>query len=316
MTKVRKQRKTKTSTPARPRKQTREHALLTREDAVEAHQERLEAREQAAADVRAEVEALMTALRDANGHLVVANLRSQTLAEQMKQLYEEAQNAIQAKDDFFSVISHELRTPLTSITGWAALLLRDPDSGTIAEAARSIASSAAVQAKLVDDLLDVSRIMTNKFAITEARIDLREVIEESVSGMRPLAAAKSISLREKLEGSIITDGDAARLRQVVTNLLANAIKYTPPGGLIETRLMRDGAFAVIEVSDTGEGISAEFLPLVFERRSQATERRFAGLGLGLAIVKHIVELHHGSVGVRSEGVGKGATFTVRIPLQG
>ena len=316
MTKVRKQRKTKTSTPARPRKQTREHALLTREDAVEAHQERLEAREQAAADVRAEVEALMTALRDANGHLVVANLRSQTLAEQMKQLYEEAQNAIQAKDDFFSVISHELRTPLTSITGWAALLLRDPDSGTIAEAARSIASSAAVQAKLVDDLLDVSRIMTNKFAITEARIDLREVIEESVSGMRPLAAAKSISLREKLEGSIITDGDAARLRQVVTNLLANAIKYTPPGGLIETRLMRDGAFAVIEVSDTGEGISAEFLPLVFERRSQATERRFAGLGLGLAIVKHIVELHHGSVAVRSEGVGKGATFTVRIPLQG
>ena len=316
MTKVRKQRKTKTSTPARPRKQTRENALLTREDAVEAHQERLEAREQAAADVRAEVEALMTALRDANGHLIVANLRSQTLAEQMKQLYEEAQNAIQAKDDFFSVISHELRTPLTSITGWAALLLRDPDSGTIAEAARSIASSAAVQAKLVDDLLDVSRIMTNKFAITEARIDLREVIEESVSGMRPLAAAKSISLREKLEGSIITDGDAARLRQVVTNLLANAIKYTPPGGLIETRLMRDGAFAVIEVSDTGEGISAEFLPFVFDRRSQATERRFAGLGLGLAIVKHIVELHHGSVAVRSEGVGKGATFTVRIPLQG
>ena len=158
--------------------------------------------------------------------------------------------------------------------------------------------------------------MTNKFAITEARIDLREVIEESISGMRPLAAAKSISLREKLEGSIITDGDAARLRQVVTNLLANAIKYTPPGGLIETRLMRDDGSAVIEVSDTGEGISAEFLPFVFDRRSQATERRFAGLGLGLAIVKHIVELHHGSVGVRSEGVGKGATFTVRIPLQG
>jgi signal transduction histidine kinase len=313
VTRMRKQPKTKARTAAGPGKQSREKALRTREDAVELHKEQLQDREQAAADVRAEVEALMTALRDANGHLVLANLRSQSLAEQMKQLYEEARNAIQAKDDFFSVISHELRTPLTSITGWAALLLHNPDSGTIAEAARSIASSAAVQAKLVDDLLDVSRIMTNKFAITEARIDLREVIEESVSGMRPLAAAKDISLREKLQGSTIIDGDATRLRQVVTNLLANAVKYTPAGGLIETRLLRDGAFAVIEVSDTGEGISPEFLPFVFERRSQATERRFAGLGLGLAIVKHIVELHGGSVAVRSEGVGKGATFTVRIP---
>ena len=311
--KMRKQGKAKTSTPTGPAKQTRENALVTREDAVGVHEEQLEAREKTAADVRAEVEALMTALREANGHLVVANLRSQSLAEQMNQLYEEAKNAIKAKDDFFSVISHELRTPLTSIAGWAALLQHDPDSGTIAEAARSIASSAAVQAQLIDDLLDVSRIMTNKFAITEARIDLREVIEDSVSGMRPMAAAKNLSLRNKLQGSIIIDGDAARLRQVVTNLLANAIKYTPAGGLIETRLWRDGAFGVVEVSDTGEGISAQFLPFVFDRRAQATERRFAGLGLGLAIVKHIVELHRGSVAVRSEGEGKGATFTVRIP---
>ena len=313
MTKMREQRKEKTSTQTRSQHQTRENAVQTREDAVEVQEEQMKAREQTAADVRAELEALMTALRDANGHLVLANLRSQTLAEQMNQLYEEARNAIQAKDDFFSVISHELRTPLTSITGWAALLQHEPDSGTIAEAARSIASSAALQAQLIDDLLDVSRIMTNKFAITEAKIDLRGVIEDSVSGMRPMAAAKSLSLRMKLEESIIIDGDAARLRQVVTNLLTNAIKYTPAGGLIETRLLRDGAFGVIEVSDTGEGISAQFLPFVFERRAQATERRFAGLGLGLAIVKHIVELHHGSVAVRSEGEGKGATFTVRIP---
>lgn len=313
MTKMRKQRKAQTSTLTRSEHQTRENAVQTREDAVEVHEEQMKAREQTAADVRAELEALMTALRDANGHLVLANLRSQTLAEQMNQLYEEAKNAIQAKDDFFSVISHELRTPLTSITGWAGLLLHEPDPGTIAEAARSIASSAAVQAQLIDDLLDVSRIMTNKFAITEAKIDLREVIEDSVSGMRPMAAAKDLLLRNKLQESIIIDGDAARLRQVMTNLLTNSIKYTPAGGLIETRLLRDGAFGVIEVSDTGEGISAQFLPFVFERRAQATERRFAGLGLGLAIVKHIVELHHGSVAVRSEGEGKGATFTVRIP---
>ena len=273
----------------------------------------VEAREPTAADVRAEFEALMEALREANGHLVMANLRSQSLAEQMNQLYEEARSAIQAKDDFFTAISHELRTPLTSISGWAALLLDSPDAATISEAARSIASSAAIQAQLIDDLLDVSRIMTNKFAITEAKIDLRDVVEDSVSGMRPIATAKDISLRKQAEQSVVIEGDPARLRQVLTNLLTNAVKFTPAGGLIETRLSRDEAFGIIEVSDTGEGISAEFLPFVFERRAQATERRFAGLGLGLAIVKHIVELHRGSVEVRSEGAGKGATFTVRIP---
>ena len=290
-----------------------EEALRSREGAEDASEEQLEGREQTAADVRAEFEALMEALREANGHLVLANLRSQSLAEQMNQLYEEARTAIQAKDDFFSAISHELRTPLTSITGWAALLLDSPDAATISEAARSIASSAAVQAQLIDDLLDVSRIMTNKFAITEAKIDLRDVIEDSVSGMRPIAAAKDISLRKQVEQSVVIDGDPARLRQVLTNLLTNAIKFTPAGGLIETRLSRESSFGVIEVSDTGEGISAAFLPYVFERRSQATERRFAGLGLGLAIVKHIIELHRGPVEVRSEGEGKGATFTVRIP---
>jgi signal transduction histidine kinase len=275
-----------------------------------------EGREQTAADVRAEFEALMEALREANGHLIMANLRSQSLAEQMNQLYEEARRAIQAKDDFFNVISHELRTPLTSIAGWAALLMLDsPDARTISEAARSIASSAAVQAQLIDDLLDISRIMTNKFAITESKIDLREVIEDGVSGMRPIASARDISLRKQADQSVVIDGDPSRLRQVLTNLLTNAIKFTPAGGLIETRLTREGSFAVIEVSDTGEGISAAFLPLVFERRSQATERRFAGLGLGLAIVKHIVELHRGTVDVRSEGEGKGATFTVRIQCE-
>ena len=284
-----------------------------RDEAEGASAERSAGREQTAADVRAEFEALMEALREANGHLILANLRSQSLAEQMNQLYEEARTAIQAKDDFFSAISHELRTPLTSITGWAALLLDSPDAETISEAARSIASSAAMQAQLIDDLLDVSRIMTNKFAIAEARVELRDVLEESVSGMRPIAAAKDITLRKQAEQSVVIDGDPARLRQVLTNLLTNAIKFTPAGGLIETRLSRDGSNAVIEVSDTGEGISAEFLPFVFDRRAQATERRFAGLGLGLAIVKHIIELHRGTVEVRSEGAGKGATFTVRIP---
>ncbi|HEU4889307.1 MAG TPA: HAMP domain-containing sensor histidine kinase [Thermoanaerobaculia bacterium] len=292
-----------------------QEALHSREDAPDASEQHIEVREQTAADVRAEFEALMEALREANGHLVMANLRSQSLAEQMNQLYEEARSAIEAKDDFFSAISHELRTPLTSIKGWAGLLLDSPDATTISEAARSIASSAAVQAQLIDDLLDVSRIMTNKFAITEAKIDLRDVIEDSVSGMRPIATAKDISLRKQVDQPVFIDGDPARLRQVLTNLLTNAIKFTPAGGLVETRLSRDQSFGIIEVCDTGEGISADFLPHVFERRAQATERRFAGLGLGLAIVKHIIELHRGSVEVRSDGEGKGATFTVRIPCE-
>lgn len=308
-----KQRKQKTSQARSAKSPTREESVGLREVAVEAQEEQLRAGEQDSADVRLELEALMAALREANGHLVVANLRSQTLAEQMNQLYEEATTAIQAKDDFFAVISHELRTPLTSIIGWAALLERDPDAATIAEAARSIASSAAVQAHLIDDLLDVSRIMTGKFAITEARIDLRAVIDDTVSGMRPLAAAKGVSLRTTVEQSIIIDGDAARLRQVVSNLLGNAIKFTPAGGLIETCLTRDDSFAVVEVCDTGEGIASHFLPFVFERRAQASARRFAGLGLGLAIVKHIVELHGGSVAAASEGEGKGSRFTIRIP---
>ena len=312
MVKRRKQRTSRRPAVGTP---TREEALLAREEAVVAHEGQLESREQTAAHVRAEFEALMDALREANGHLVLANVRSQSLAEQMNQLYEEARSAIQAKDDFFSAISHELRTPLTSITGWAALLLDTPDAATISEAARSIAASAALQAQLIDDLLDVSRIMTNKFAITEAKLDLRDVIEDSVSGMRPIAVANNISLRKQLDQPVIIDGDPARLRQVLTNLLTNAIKFTPAGGLVETRLSRQGSFGIIEVSDTGEGISPEFLPYVFERRAQATERRFAGLGLGLAIVKHIVELHRGSVEVSSEGEGKGATFTIRIPCR-
>jgi signal transduction histidine kinase len=313
MAKMPKQRKRAGAKTRNAETTAREESVTLREDAVEEHEEQLRAGEQTAADVRLELGALMASLREANGHLIVANLRSQTLADQMNELYEEARAAIQAKDDFFALISHELRTPLTSITGWAALLERAPDSATITEAARSIASSAALQARLIDDLLDVSRIMTGKFAISEASLDLREVIDDTISGMRPLAAAQGISLRVTALESVIINGDAARLRQVITNLLSNAVKFTPMGGLIETCLTRDGSFAVVEVCDTGEGISSDFLPYVFERRLQARSKRFGGLGLGLAIVKHIVELHGGSVAASSEGEGKGATFTIRIP---
>jgi signal transduction histidine kinase len=276
-------------------------------------QSKAESAEESAERARADLAALMEALREANGHLIVANLRSEALAEQMTQLYLEASIAIQAKDDFFALISHELRTPLTSITGWAGLLGGEPDSATVAEAAHSIATSAAVQAKLVDDLLDVSRIMTGKFDISRAEIDLYTVVNDAVSAMRPAAAAKGVSLQTSANESIVISGDARRLGQVVSNLLSNALKFTPAGGIIDLRLTALSTLAVLEVQDNGEGIPVEFLLSIFERRAQSIARRFAGLGLGLTIVKHIVELHDGSVKAESEGEGKGARFTITIP---
>ena len=290
-----------------------EESLRLQAADLAAREESLRAREVAAEQAWRDIEMVMGDLREANEHLVVANLKSQALAQELGRLYDEATRKSQAKDDFFALLSHELRTPLTSITGWADLLGRDPAPATVAEAARSIATSAALQAKLVDDLLDVSRIMTGKFTITPAEIDLYAVLDEAVSAMRPAATAKGVSLRTVKQQQIVISGDAARLRQVVSNLLSNAVKFTPAGGLIEVSLVLDGAFAVMKVCDTGEGIPEGFLPDVFDRHAQADVRRFGGLGLGLAIVKHIVEEHGGSVVAASRGEGKGATFTVRIP---
>jgi signal transduction histidine kinase len=297
-----------------PQASSRQEALRLAEAALAAREEALRAREEIAARSTATLEGVMNDLREANEHLVMANLRSQTLAVELTQLYDEATAANQAKDDFFALLSHELRTPLTSIKGWADLLVRNPDPATIAEAARSIATSAALQAKLVDDLLDVSRIVTGKFSIIVAKIDLSSVVEDAASAVRPQASALGLSLRTNVKSSIIASGDAVRLRQVVGNLLANAIKFTPPGGLVEVSLALDDSFALVEVCDTGEGITSSFLPDVFDRHAQADAKRFGGLGLGLAIVKHIVELHGGSVKAASQGEGKGSTFSVRIPV--
>jgi signal transduction histidine kinase len=293
---------------------SREDALSLREAALTAGEESLHVREEAAAQAWPDIEAVMADLREANEHLVVANLKSQALAQELARLNEKATAESQAKDDFFALLSHELRTPLTSIKGWAELLVRNPDAPTIAEAARSIATSAALQAQLVDDLLDVSRIMTGKFGFTEAEMDLRPVVEDAMSALHPMAAAKGLSLRMVARQSIVINGDASRLRQVIVNLLSNAVKFTPAGGLIEVRVALDGSFGIVEVSDTGDGISERFLPDVFNRHAQADARRFGGLGLGLAIVKHIVELHGGTVAALSQGEGKGAMFTVRLPI--
>ncbi|MFN2239741.1 MAG: sensor histidine kinase [Thermoanaerobaculia bacterium] len=268
-----------------------------------------------AADAQSQIdnEAILRDLREANANLVLANLRSIALANEVRRLYEEATDANEAKDAFFEQVSHELRTPLTSISGWAALLGIEPAPETIHEAARSIAGSAAVQARLINDLLDVSRITARSFDIAKEPVDVQVVADEAITAMRPMAMTKGISLSADMVSGISIEGDAMRLRQVFDNFLSNALKFTPSGGVVEALLVRDGDDAVFTIRDNGEGIPADLLPQMFKRHAQAKTGRFGGLGLGLSIVKHIIELHGGSVKAESEGPGKGSCFTVRIP---
>jgi PAS domain S-box-containing protein len=231
----------------------------------------------------------------------------------------EAEAANRLKDEFLATLSHELRTPLTAILGWAKLLADGHVAADKAdEVFRAIYRNARSQAQLVDDLLDVSRIITGKLRIEAAPVDLAAVVEAAASVVGPAAASKGVGLNVRLEADDATvDGDPERLQQVVWNLLSNAVKFTPAGGAVEARVRRAGPRVEVAVSDTGQGIAPEFLPYVFERFRQAdmgTTRRHGGLGLGLAIVRHLVELHGGAVEASSEGAGRGSTFTVRLPV--
>ena len=232
----------------------------------------------------------------------------------------EAEAANRLKDEFLAMLSHELRTPLTAILGWAKLLADgEVAAGKTADAFAAIYRNARTQAKLIDDLLDVSRVITGKLRIEVAPTDLGAVVEAAAAVVRPAAAAKGVELHVRLDDEGLTaDGDPARLQQVVWNLLSNALKFTPAGGGVEARVRRAGSQLEVAVSDTGQGIGPEFLPHVFERFRQAdmgTTRRHGGLGLGLAIVRHLVELHGGTVRAESEGEGRGSTFTVRLPVR-
>jgi CheY-like chemotaxis protein len=232
----------------------------------------------------------------------------------------EAEAANRVKDQFLSTLSHELRTPMTPILSWATLLRINPmlDEETRAQALESIERSARIEIRLIDELLDVSRIASGKLFLTVRPVDLFSVIEAAIDVVRPAAEAKNIALlcrQDSLVGAV--SGDAARLQQVVWNLLINAVKFTPEGGKVAVRLERVGAHARITVSDNGKGISAEFLPYVFEGFRQAdstTAREYGGLGLGLAIVRQLVELHGGTVHSESPGEGQGALFSVQLPL--
>lgn len=240
-------------------------------------------------------------------------------AVQNARLYREAQDANRAKDDFLATLAHELRTPMTGILGWVQMLKADAVvQGDAATAIEMIESSTRVQARLVEDLLDVSRIIAGKLRVERAPVELGPVVEAVVETFRARAEESKVQLDVTLaEPALSVYGDETRLHQVIWNLLSNAIKFTPEEGRVRVELNRLESRAILRVSDTGRGISPDFLPHVFERFRQAdntTTRSQAGLGLGLAIVSHLVELHGGEVRVESEGEGKGSTFIITLPI--
>ena len=239
----------------------------------------------------------------------------QKLLQQTKDLIQ----ANQLKDEFLAIVSHELRTPLNPILGWSQLLLAGKlDPERIVQGVAIIERNAKLQAQLIDDLLDVSKILRGKLNLNKVPLNLESVIRAALSTVQLTAEAKSIQIETEFEsdiGQIL--GDAARLQQIMWNLISNAVKFTPEQGHIIVKLKRIATQALIEVVDTGRGIEPEFIPYVFDRFRQADSantREFGGLGLGLAIVRHLCELHEGTVAVSSPGLNQGATFSVRLPL--
>jgi PAS domain S-box-containing protein len=283
----------------------------------------------------------ITALRDDTGRLLgyakltrdlteakrveameTANQQRDELLDAERNARMTAQRATRLKDEFLATLSHELRTPLSAILGWTQLLLRGDASKGPDEHKRAIEvidRNARAQVKLIDDLLDLSRVMAGKLRLDLHQVSFAGIVEAAVDSAKPSADVKGIRLTAILGSSSqdIVSADSARLQQVVWNLLTNAIKFTPKGGQVQVLLQRVNSHLELSVSDTGIGIPANYLPHVFDRFSQkdsSTTRAFGGLGLGLAICKQLVELHGGAIRAASQGEGKGATFSVQLPL--
>jgi signal transduction histidine kinase len=243
-----------------------------------------------------------------------------SLALENARLYREAQEANRAKDEFLATLSHELRTPLNAILGWTQILRsKHLDQVTTGRAFEAIERNAKAQAELIEDMLDVSRIITGRLRLELQPVQLSEAVEAALESVRPAAEAKGV----RLESNIIADcgiisGDQHRLQQIVWNLLSNAVKFTPASGHVRVKLEHTEGEAKLTVTDTGRGISPHFLPYVFDRFRQAetmVSRTAGGLGLGLSIARHLVELHGGVIEASSEGEGRGATFVVTFPLR-
>jgi signal transduction histidine kinase len=231
----------------------------------------------------------------------------------------EAESVRRAKDEFLAVLSHELRAPLQGILGWVSLLKGgrlDPAQG--AHAHDAIERSARRQMQLINDLLDVSRIVAGNFTVESRPLEMSDIVERLVEQFRPLAAMRGVGFESNVSDCGVTVGDPERLAQVLASLLSNALKFTPAGGRIAVRCEKRGGQILLAVMDSGEGITPEFLPHVFDRFRQAdatSTRRHGGLGLGLAIARQLVELHCGTITAESAGPARGATFTVRLPVR-
>jgi len=264
-------------------------------------------------------------MRDENGDLLgsvitfrdISERRAASVAAEAERRYREAEAQNHAKDNFLATLSHELRTPMTSILGWVQFLRSghyEPED--LEEALRTIESSARLQARLIDDMLDVSRIVLGKFQVDLKPTHICDVVDAVLITARPLAAERGVRLTSEIEDRDCTvNADANRMQQVIGNLLSNAIKFTPPGKHVDLRVERTNGDVRIRVKDEGEGIEPAFLPYVFDRLRQAEgSNKRSGLGLGLAIARHIVELHHGDITAESDGPGHGATFTVTLPV--
>jgi hypothetical protein len=272
------------------------------------------------------VESTISAMTDPNGMPIgrvmtfrdTTEKRAAALAAEAERRYREAEAQNRAKDNFLATLSHELRTPMTSILGWVQFLRTGGyTKEELDEALQTVESSARLQARLIDDMLDVSRIILGKFQVDLKPTRLSDVVDAALTTARPVAAEREVQITSEIaERDSVVAADPSRLQQVIGNILSNAIKFTPPGKRVDLRMFRTDQKAQISVTDEGEGIEPSFLPHVFERLRQADgSMKRSGLGLGLAIARHIVELHHGEIVAESEGKGKGARFIVTLPLE-
>jgi PAS domain S-box-containing protein len=261
----------------------------------------------------------VTAMRMA-ANLTAVAIENVALLERESTARANAEESNRLKDEFLATVSHELRTPLTAILGWSRMLEGGSlDSDMARRAIDTIKRNAKSQAQIIDDILDVSRIITGNLYLELNPLELESVLEAAVNVVRPTAEAKGIQLELNFEEPVAVSGDSNRLQQVFWNLLSNAVKFTPSGGKVRVNLRKIDSEADVTVSDTGQGITADFLPFVFDRFRQAdstSTRQHGGLGLGLAIARHLIEIHGGAIEAKSLGEGEGATFTVRLPLVG
>ncbi|MCA1562742.1 MAG: PAS domain-containing sensor histidine kinase [Acidobacteria bacterium] len=259
-------------------------------------------------------------IRNADGVILGASKIARDISEQ-KRLRQMADEGSRSKDEFLALLSHELRTPLNAVVGYARMLRQKDlpmDVEQRAKALEVLERNADALGKLVNDVLDTSQVVTGKLRLAVEPLSLDDVLREAVDTIQPAARAKHVTVETELAPGLDIAGDRDRLRQVAWNLLANAVKFTPVGGRVSLRAMREGAEIVVRVRDTGSGIAADDIPLIFQRFWQAgpgMSRERGGLGLGLALVRHFVELHGGTVSATSAGIGQGAEFIVRLPVE-